>query len=88
MVREEANMLAAQIFNGRHDQLSTPETIASHVMKIPSVLAKRRKKDATFNTVCKCVAIHLIRKCSSEKNISLSQDAIVRLINDMDALLT
>lgn len=86
-VREEANMIAAQIFNGRHDMLSTPESLASHIMKIPSVLARRRKKDATFNTVCKCVAIHFIRKCSSEKNISLSQDAIVRLINDMEALL-
>lgn len=85
-IREEANMIATQIFNGRHDQLTTPENIASHVMKIPSVLVKRRKKDATFNAICKCVAIHLIRKCSLEKNISLSQDAIVRLIKDMEAL--
>ena len=87
-VREEAEMLAAQIFNGRHNQLSTPESIASHIMKIPEVLAVRRNKDASFNALCKCVAIHLIRKCSSEKDISISRDAIVRLIKDMETLLT
>lgn len=87
-IREEANMLALQIFNGRQDHLSTPENIASHIMKLPTVLSTRRKNDAAFNTLCKCVAIHLIRKCSSEKNISLGQDAIVKLLDDLQATLS
>lgn len=83
VIREEANLLATQIFNSRNKQLSSPESIASHIMKIPSVLATKRTKDAEFDVLCRCVAIHLIRKCSSDNDISLSQDAIAKLLDEM-----
>lgn len=85
-IREEANLLATQIFNGRNKQLSSPESIASHIMKIPSVLETKIKKDAEFDVLCRCVAIHLIRKCSSDNDISLSHDAIVKLLDEMQSV--
>lgn len=85
-IRETANMYAEQIFAERQLKLSTPEEIAAHIVRIPSVLAFRINDDETnvFRKKCKCIAVHLLRKCSMENGISLSLPAVTKLLSEMN----
>ena len=40
-IREESNMYAEQIFAERQINLSTPEEVAAHIVRIPAVLSSR-----------------------------------------------
>lgn len=85
-IREQANMYAEQIFADRQLKLSTPEEIAAHIVRIPSVLMFRINEDDTkvFKKKCKCIAVHLLRKCSVENGISLSLSAVTKLLSEMN----
>lgn len=85
-VREEANMFAEQIFAERQLKLSTPEEIAAHIVRIPSVLSFRIKaaNADTFRKKCSCTAVHLLRKCSVENDISISMKAAKNLVMNMN----
>lgn len=85
-IREEANMYAEQIFAERQLKLSTPEDIAAHIIRIPSILAFRIKNEdmSAFKKKCRCIAIHLLRKCSTENGISFSSQAVTKLLSEMD----
>ncbi len=83
--REEANMLAAQIFAQRQRKLSTPEAIAEHIVRIPAVLQSHisTENKAAFRKTCGCVAVHLLRKCAMENGISFGRQAVTMLLTDM-----
>ena len=85
-VREEANMFAEQIFAERQLKLSTPEEIAAHVIRIPSVLSFRINTEnaAMFRKKCSCIAVHLLRKCSMENGISFGEQTVTKLLTDMN----
>lgn len=84
-VREEANMYAEQIFAERQLKLNTPEEIAAHIVRIPVVLSSRISAEnaAIFEKKCGCTAVHLLRKCSMEKGISLGAQTVTKLLSDM-----
>lgn len=84
-IREEANMYAEQIFAERQLKLSTPEEIAAHIVRIPAVLSSRiNHDDATvFKKKCRCIAVHLLRKCSMENGISFRLQAVTKLLSEM-----
>lgn len=85
-IREEANMYAEQIFAERQFKLSTPEEVAAHIVRIPAVLSSRiYYDDATvFKKKCRCIAVHLLRKCSMENDISFSLQAVTKLLSEMN----
>lgn len=85
-VREEANMFAEQIFAERKLKLSTPEEIAAHIIRIPAVLSFRVNTEnvALFKKKCGCIAVHLLRKCAMENNISFGVQAVTKLLTDMN----
>lgn len=82
-IREEAHKYATQIYYERQDRLNTVEDIAAHIVKIPSVMNTRvigisvEKR----NKLCKCIAIHILRRCKLEKGIDISEDALRKLFN-------
>lgn len=85
-IREEAKMCAEQIFAERHFKLSAPEEVAAHIVRIPAVLLPRIKYDdaTVFKKQCRCIAVHLLRKCSMENGISFSLQAVTKLLSEMD----
>lgn len=85
-VREEANMFAEQIFAERQLKLSTPEEVAAHIIRIPSVLSFRINTEnaAMFKKKCSCIAVHLLRKCSVENGISFGEQTVKKLLTDMN----
>lgn len=85
-VREEANMLAEQIFAERKFKLSTPEEIAAHIIRIPDVISSRvtAENAAMLRKECNCIAVHLLRKCSVENGVSFGVQAITKLLTDMN----
>ena len=85
-VREEANMFAEQIFAERQLKLSTPEEVAAHIIRIPSVLSFRINTEnaAMFRKKCSCIAVHLLRKCSVENGISFGEQTVKKLLTDMN----
>lgn len=85
-IRDNANMYAARIFAQRQSNLRTPEEIAGHILRIPSVLSARTAAENTafFRKTCRCVAIHLLRKCAVENGVSFSPAAVKQLVSDMD----
>jgi hypothetical protein len=85
-IREEAKMYAEQIFAERQLKLNAPDEIAAHIVRIPSVLSIRIDDgDATiFKKKSRCVAVHLLRKCSIENGISFSLQAVKKLLSEMD----
>lgn len=84
-IREEANMYAEQIFAERQLKLSTPEEVAAHIVRIPSVLSFRISTEnaAVFERKCGCIAVHLLRKCSMENGISFGSQTVTKLLTDM-----
>lgn len=86
VVREEANMFAEQIFAERQLKLSTPEEVATHIIRIPSVLSFRINTEnaAMFRKKCSCIAVHLLRKCSMENGISFGKLTVKKLLTDMN----
>lgn len=84
-VREEANMFAEQIFAERQLKLSTPEEVAAHIVRIPTVLSFRINAENAdmFRKKCGCTAVHLLRKCSMENGISFGAQAATKLLADM-----
>ena len=84
-IREEAHKYAAQIFAERQAKLATVEAIAAHILKIPIVVAGRVKEipESNKQKLYECIAIHLLRICSLEKGIVLSNGAITKLFADM-----
>ena len=84
-IREEAHRYATQIYNERQEKLGTVEAIASHILKIPTVISTRSRELPAFNAakLFQCTAIHLLRICALEKGISLSNDAVAKLLKDM-----
>lgn len=85
-IREEANMYAEQIFAERHLKLNTPEEIAAHIVRIPSVLSFRINdgNETVFKKKCECIAVHLLRKCSMENGISFSLQTVTKLLSEMN----
>ena len=85
-IREEANMYAEQIFAERQLKLSSPEEVVAHIVRIPAVLSSRiNYDDATvFKKKCKCIAVHLLRKCSMENGVSFSLQAVAKLLSEMN----
>lgn len=85
-VREEANMFAEQIFAERQLKLSTPEEVAAHIIRIPSVLSFRINTEnaAMFRKKCSCIAVHLLRKCSVENGISFGEQTVKKILTDMN----
>lgn len=85
-IREEANMYAEQIFAERQVKLRTPEEIAAHIVRIPSVLSIRINDEGAtiFRKKCRCIAVHLLRKCSMENGISFSLQAVTKLLSEMN----
>ncbi len=85
-IREEANMYAEQIFAERHLKLSTPEEIAAHIVRIPSVLSYRLNdgNETIFKKKCKCIAVHLLRKCSMENSISFGLQTVTKLLTEIN----
>ena len=85
-VREEANMFAEQIFAERQLKLSTPEEVAAHIIRIPSVLSFRINTEnaAMFKKKCSCIAVHLLRKCSVENGISFGVQTVKKILTDMN----
>lgn len=85
-IREEANMYAEQIFVERQLKLRTPEEITAHIVRIPSVLSFRINNEdaAVFEKKCRCIAVHLLRKCSMENSISFSLQAVTKLLTEMN----
>ena len=85
VVREEANMLATQIFRERCSKLKSPEEIARHIIGIPAVLPSRIPPGGALplDKICGCVAVHLLRKCALENGIPFSRSAIGKLLSDM-----
>lgn len=85
-VREEANMFAEQIFAERQHKMITPEEIASHIVRLPAVLSSRIHSDNAdlFGMKCNCIAVHLLRKCSTENGISFGAQTVTKLLTDMN----
>lgn len=86
-VREEANMFAEQIFAERQLKLSTPEEVAAHIVRIPTVLSSHTNTEnaAIFKKKCGCTAVHLLRKCSMENSISFGVQTVTKLLTDMNS---
>lgn len=85
-VREKAKLYAAQIFAARQTRLKTPQDIAGHLLRLPDVLAARTPdSSASFRPLCGCTAVHLLRKCSAENGITLSQPVAAKLLSDIYA---
>lgn len=84
-IREEANMYAEQIFAERQHRLSTPEEVAAHIVRIPTVLSFRISTEnaVVFEKKCGCIAVHLLRKCSMENGISFGSQTVTKLLTDM-----
>lgn len=84
-IREEANMYAEQIFAERQHRLSTPEEVAAHIVRIPTVLSFRISTEnaVVFKKKCGCIAVHLLRKCSMENGISFGSQTVTKLLTDM-----
>ena len=85
-IREEAHKYATQIYNERQDKLGTVEAIASHILKIPTVVGTKSRNlpDSGTPKLFHCIAIHLLRVCALEKGISISNEAVIKLLMDMD----
>ena len=85
-IREEAHKYATQIYNERQDKLGTVEAIASHILKIPTVIGTKSRNlpDSGTPKLFHCIAIHLLRVCALEKGISISNEAVIKLLMDMD----
>ena len=79
-------MFAEQIFVERQLKLTTPEEIASHIIRIPAVLSFRVNTEnaAMFRKKCSCIAVHLLRKCSMENGISFGVQTVTKLLTDMN----
>lgn len=84
-IREEVHKYAAQIFVERQAKLVTVEAIAAHILMIPAVMAERVKgtNEANKQKLYECIAIHLLRICSLEKGIAMSNGAITKLFVEM-----
>ena len=79
-------MFAEQIFAERQLKLSTPEEVAAHIVRIPTVLSFRINAENAdmFRKKCGCTAVHLLRKCSMENDISFGAQAATKLLVDMN----
>ena len=79
-------MFAEQIFAERQHKMITPEEIASHIVRLPAVLSSRIHSDNAdlFGMKCNCIAVHLLRKCSTENGISFGAQTVTKLLTDMN----
>lgn len=84
-VREEAKMYATQIFAERQVKLNSREEVAAHIARIPIVMMSRISTENTglYKKKCRCVGVHLLRKCSIENGISFSLPATMTMLTDM-----
>ncbi len=80
-------MFAEQIFAERQLKLSTPEEVAAHIVRIPTVLSSHTNTEnaAIFKKKCGCTAVHLLRKCSMENSISFGVQTVTKLLTDMNS---
>lgn len=81
--RQKAHMVAIQIFSECHKSMTSAETLASYIVQIPVVMKNREKSRVGFRELCECIAVHLVRICAVEKGISLSEDAVKKLLKEM-----
>lgn len=86
-IREEAHKYAVQIYTERQSHLQSPDKIAAHILKIPEVMSARLGDSFGKNRdkLCLCIAVHLLRLCSLEKGITLSDSAVSKLLRHMQA---
>ncbi len=84
-IRDTAYKLAVQIFTERRLKLKEPDQIASHILMLPEVLSSHERLDNTdaFAKLCNCVAVHLIRLCSKENGVHISNKASEILLTEM-----
>ena len=85
-IRELSKKSAMQLFASRQSHLKTPEEIAQHIILLHKILAEHEKdmKEQDFNLMCSCVAVHLLRLCALENDVSISGNTIRKLIKDMN----
>lgn len=85
-IREEANKCSAQIYAARRSSITDPGQLAAHIAKLPQALAAQGYSpvEKTFSKLCKCVAVHLIRRCTRETGIRLTENAQALLIRELD----
>lgn len=83
-IRAEAHMYATKIFNERCEKIQNVESLAEHLVRIPFVMKEcYHSSEDIQNKFNQCTAIHLLRLCSLEKGITLSEDAVSKLLHDM-----
>ena len=78
-IRERSKKSAMQIYASRQSHLKPPEEIAQHIILLPKLLSEQKNK-----LMCSCVAVHLLRLCALENDVSININAIKRLIEDMN----
>ena len=89
-VRENARKIASQIFIERQARMKTPEEVAAHIKKLPDVLSAQLKgesEELLFQKI-RCIAVHILRRCSVENDISFGRETVRILLSDLDNALT
>ncbi len=84
-IREDAKKRSIQMYQARRSKLNTIEGLASHIERIPAALAAQGCEVSAddFTKRCVCTAIHIIRKVKMEMGIILTENALIRLIDEV-----
>lgn len=85
-IRETARKNAMQIFYARQHKINNVEDLAAHIIGLPEAIrtACSSFKNEDFRKISNCTAVHLVRKCALEKGMSLSNNALKKLLSDMN----
>lgn len=85
-VRDEANKYSAQIYAARRGNMTDPSQIAAHITRLPEALTARGYSPAkqNFRKLCRCTAVHLIRRCALESGIVMTENAEALLFKELE----
>ena len=84
-LRGLAKRRAVQLFVAHQNRLKDPKAIAQHIILLYKFLEEHKKElnASDFDLMCRCTAVHLVRLCALENDVTISSSAVSRLINDM-----
>lgn len=80
-VREHAKLYTTRIFNREPEKFKDPKALASVLTGLPGVLRPLSEllEENAFGTLCRCTAVHLLRKNEVENNVVLDKNACTQL---------
>lgn len=85
-VREEAHKCSVQIYAARRGKMTDPDQLAAHITRLPEVLVAQgySPEKQNFRKLCRCTAVHLIRRCALESAILLTEKAEALLFRELE----